>query len=117
MKTTGEAVGLTAEADRKKIKSDGYDLSFITVKILDKDGLTVPLSNNKIRFIIEGPGEIVATDNGDQTDFTPFNSRERNAFNGLCLVIVKGKKGQNGDITVIAESQDMKTAKIKISSN
>ena len=117
MKTTGEAVGLTAEADRKKIKSDGYDLSFITVKILDKDGLTVPLSNNKIRFSIEGPGEIVATDNGDQTDFTPFNSRERNAFNGLCLVIVKGKKGQNGDITVIAESQDMKTAKIKISSN
>ena len=112
VKTTGKAVGLTAEADRKTIKSDGYDLAFITVKIVDKDGLTVPLSNNKIRFSIEGPGEIVATDNGDQTDFTPFNSRERNAFNGLCLVIVKGIKGQKGNINIYTEADGLKAGKV-----
>ncbi|MHA4811131.1 hypothetical protein ACX0G9_23695 [Flavitalea flava] len=28
---------------------------------------------------MEGPGEIVATDNGDATDFKPFNSHERQA--------------------------------------
>lgn len=112
VKTTGKAVGLTAEADRKTIKSDGSDLSFITVKIVDKDGLTVPLSNNKIRFSIEGPGEIVATDNGDQTDFTPFNSRERNAFNGLCLVIVKGIKGQKGNINIYTEADGLKAGKV-----
>lgn len=114
VKTTGEAASLKVEADRKTIKSDGYDLSFITVKIVDKDGLTVPLSNNKIRFNIEGPGEIVATDNGDQTDFTPFNSRERNAFNGLCLVIVKGKKEQKGNITIYAEADGLKSGKVVV---
>ncbi|MHB9055106.1 MAG: beta-galactosidase GalB [Paludibacteraceae bacterium] len=114
VKTTGKAVGLTAEADHPVIKSDGNDLSFITIKIVDKDGLTVPLTNNLIRFSIEGPGEIVATDNGNPTDFTPFNSHERNAFNGLCLVIVKEGKGQKCAVTVYAESDGLKTAKTAI---
>jgi len=30
-------------------------------------------------------GTIVATDNGDPTSFVPFQSRERDAFNGLAL--------------------------------
>lgn len=114
VKTTGEAVGMTAEADHSVIKSDGYDLSFITIKIVDKDGLAVPLTNNSIRFSIEGPGEIVATDNGDPTDFTSFNSYERNAFNGLCLVIVKGKKGKKGSFIIHAESKGLKAAKVVI---
>lgn len=112
VKTTGKAESLTAEADKKKILADGSDLSFVTVKIVDKNGLPVPLTNNLIRFSIEGPGEIVATDNGDQADFTPFNSRERNAFNGLCLVIVIGKKGEKGNVTIHAESEGLKPTKV-----
>jgi beta-galactosidase len=68
MKTTGEASRLIATADRTTIASDGKDLSFITVQVSDAEGLLVPRSNNLIQFSIEGPGEIVATDNGDQTD-------------------------------------------------
>ncbi len=32
--------------------------------------------------------ELVATDNGDPTSFTPFQSAERESFNGLALAIV-----------------------------
>ena len=65
------------------------ELSFITVKVTDQNGIVVPDANNHIRFNIEGSGEIVATDNGNPADMTPFISTDRNVFNGYGLVIIK----------------------------
>ncbi len=62
----------------------------------------------KMWFEISGAGEIVATDNGNPADMVSFASKERNAFGGLALVIVRGKKGETGEmrLTVKAESLD-----------
>ena len=107
VQTTGEPARLALSADRPTIAADGADLSFITVRVEDQDGLTVPTANNKIKFTIEGAGEIIATDNGDATSFVSFQSRERPAFNGLALVIVRSKKGEPGAITVKAGSDGL----------
>jgi beta-galactosidase len=114
VRTTGAAAQLSLEADRSIIRSDGHDLSFITVKVKDGDGLLVPRAKNPIRFDIEGPGEIVVTDNGDPTCLEPFRSPERNAFNGLALVVVRAKPGHAGEITLKAESMGLKPAAIKL---
>jgi len=116
VKTTGAATKLLASADREIVNSDGKDLTFITVEIVDKDGLVVPRSNNSIEFSIDGPGEIVATDNGDATNMVSFASKEREAFNGLCLVIVRLKAGEKGEITVTAKSNGLKETQIKLQS-
>jgi beta-galactosidase len=94
VKTAGEPASFKLEPDRNTIRADGRDLSFVTVVVTDETGLTVPRANNRIHFDIEGPGEIVATDNGDPASFESFQSPDRNAFNGLCLAIVRGKPGQ-----------------------
>jgi len=117
VKTTAEASALKATADRNEIAADGKDLSFITIEITDKYGLMVPRSNNKIEFSIEGPGEIVATDNGNSMDMTAFPSHSREAFNGMALVIVKAKAGDKGTITVIAHSYGLEDGKVEIKSN
>jgi beta-galactosidase len=104
VKTAGDPNQLALQADRSLIQADGADLSFVRVEVRDKDGLIAPRANNLIQFSIDGPGEIVATDNGDPTSFRPFISQEREAFNGLCLVIVRGKLGMSGAITLRAES-------------
>jgi beta-galactosidase len=116
VKTTGAAARLTLQADRDKIHADGHDLSFITATVADKNGLLVPRARNHIRFEIEGPGEIVATDNGDATSFESFQAPEHDAFNGLALVIVRAKPGQTGTIVLKAESQVLATAAIKLRS-
>jgi beta-galactosidase len=115
MKTTGAASQLALEVDRNQIRADGDDLSFVTVAIADKDGLTVPRSKNRVRFSLEGPGEIVATDNGDATSFESFQSKEREAFNGLCLVIVRSKN-EPGTIKLTAVSDHLKSASAVIKS-
>ena len=115
VKTAGEPSGLKLQPDREVIQADGNDLSFVTVVVKDKAGLTVPRANNQIHFEIEGPGEIVATDNGDPTSFESFQSHDRKAFNGLFLVIVRGKAGQPGKINLTAKADGLKlgTASIK----
>jgi len=114
MKTTGPAAKLKLQADRNTIKADGQDLSFVTVTVADQDGLLVPRSHNQIHFDINGPGEIVATDNGDATSFESFQSHERKAYNGLCLVIVRAKAGESGNIMLRAASEGLATAEIPI---
>jgi beta-galactosidase len=114
VRTTGRATAISLSADRKTIKADGNDLVFVTVKIEDPNKQTVPRSNNLINFTVSGPGRIVATDNGDATDHTPFSSKSRKAFNGMCLVIVKADKNASGQLTVKAMSKGIKGAETTI---
>jgi len=116
VKTTDDPVRLEASADRNEILADGKDLAFITVRVTDKNGLTVPTANHPIKFEIKGPGEIVVTDNGDPTNFIPFPSHEREAFNGLALVIIRSKSGDSGSITVTAESPGLEEAQVVVKS-
>jgi len=76
---------------------------FITVRVEDCQGQLVPTA--KIPFQVrvdllheQGPpgqtgAALLATDNGDPTDFTPFPSARRHTFNGLGLAIVRGQPG------------------------
>lgn len=113
IKTTGEVTKLYLSADRAVIGPDN-DLAYITVRVEDKEGLTVPGAHPLIKFKVEGPGEIVATDNGDATSFVSFKSHERPAFNGLALVIVRAKKGMKGKFTVKADCDGLERAAVTL---
>ncbi len=114
MKTTGSAAKVELAADWSVIAADGRDLSFVTVKIADRDGLLVPRTDNLVEFRIEGPGEIVAVGNGNAASHEPFIASQRKAFNGLCLVVVRAKKGETGTITLSATSGGLQDAVIEL---
>ncbi len=114
MHTSGKASSLSVTADRSSVKSNGADLIYVTVKIEDKNQLPVPRTSNVINFSIEGPGKIIATDNGDATSHDSFQSPSKKAFNGMCLVIVAAEKGASGVIKVKAESKGLKGAAVII---
>jgi beta-galactosidase len=129
VRTAGAAARLSLQADRYKIRAGGKDLSFIMVRVVDAKGVLVPRADNEISFEMEGRGEIVATDNGDPADLRSFGSRERKAFNGMALVIVRampgwvvegarGRVAEDGRrasrITVTARSKGLGDARIVI---
>jgi beta-galactosidase len=116
VRTTERAARLTLKADHNVIKADGSDLSFITVSVTDTAGLLVPRSKNRIHFEIYGPGEIVAVDNGDATSHESFQSKERAAYNGLCLVVVRSQAGTPGSIKLRAYSEGLKAGVVTIRS-
>ncbi len=104
IRTTEKPEKLTVTPDRLSLNADGKDLSFVTVSIVDRNGLSVPDAHHFLEFAIEGPGEIIATDNGDPTDMTSFSAHHKNAFNGLCLVVVRTKANDPGEIRLSVKS-------------
>lgn len=114
VRTTGEAAEVRLVGDKEIVNADSEDLVFITADIVDERGDVVPRSKNLLQFAVEGPGEIVATDNGDANDLTSFVSLDKKAFNGKALAIVKAKKGAVGTITISVNSEGLKAGSIII---
>jgi beta-galactosidase len=77
----------------------------VNVSLRDAEGLVVPRVRNRVEFSVDGPGEIVAIDTGDETDFEDFKRPSRRVFNGWAQVIVRAKPGATGVITVTAKSE------------
>ncbi len=114
VETTGAPARLALEADRDRIGNDGRDLSFVTLRVLDAQGRPIRNADNRVRFQVEGPAELVATDNGDQRDLTAFPSPERDAYSGLALAIVRGLDGQSGTATVRVSSDGLPPASLQL---
>jgi len=114
IRTAGAPAGLTLTPDRPVIKGDGYDLSFITVRVVDANGVFCPLADNKIDFTVSGPGEIAAVDNGNAATTDPFQASWRRAFNGMALVIIRSAPGGSGDIELTATSAGLAPTQTQI---
>ena len=113
MKTSGKAARIELIADRKNLKANRKDLSFIKVRILDKDGIPVPDADNLLEFSVAGAGTIAGTDNGFQADTVSLKTKQRKAWKGLALVIVQSAQKQ-GNITVIAKSAGLKETRLSL---
>ncbi len=114
VETAGAAAALTLAPDRPTLRADRHDLVFVRVSVVDAAGRLAPRADNALRFTLAGPGEIVATDNGDPTDMTAFPSPERRAFNGLALVIVRARAGASGELRLSADGEGLIPAVISI---
>jgi beta-galactosidase len=110
VRTVGAPARVRLLPDRAAIRADGDDLSFITVRVEDKDGNLCPLADNLVRFHVEGAGRIAAVDNGNAATVEPFQAEQRKAFSGMALVIVRSERGRKGAIRVSAASEGLQAA-------
>ena len=111
--TAGKPHHIIAAADRQTVYSDGKDLSFITVKIVDKDGNLCPNADNELSFNISGEGKFIAVANGDPTSLQSFHVPRMKVFKGMLVVTVQSTK-QVGEITCIIKDKSLKGKIIKI---
>jgi beta-galactosidase len=112
-KTAGAPARIELVADRKLIKSDGKDLSFITVRVLDAAGNVVPNADNLVNFTIKGRGTLAGVDNGSQSSMESFKEPQRKAFHGLCLAIIQATQSP-GVVTVTAKADGLVPATVTI---
>lgn len=111
--TAGEPAQIRLTPDRSTIKSNGTDLSFVTVEILDKDGNLCPNADNLVKFEISGNGFIAGVDNGSPISLERFKDSKRKAFYGKCLVVLQNN-GKKGTIKLDAVAEGLKRAHIDI---
>ncbi len=107
MRTAGSPAKIRLTPDRNVIQDDYDDLSFVTVRVEDKDGNLCPVADNLVHFRVKGSGQIAAVDNGNAATVEPFQADQRKAFNGLALLIVRPKAGKKGSIHVVATADGL----------
>jgi beta-galactosidase len=114
--SAGEATQIKLSADRNKIKSDGQDLSYITVELTDNDGFCNPKAENQVSFEVNGPGTIAAVGNANPVSLESFQLPHRKGWHGRCMVVVKSNTN-SGKIILKATSPGLKSSSLEIESN
>ncbi|WP_405295687.1 glycoside hydrolase family 2 TIM barrel-domain containing protein [Algibacter sp. Ld11] len=104
--TAGKPAKIKLIADRSEIDADGKDLSFISVRVEDKDGNLCPNAENLVSFEVTGNGVLEAVGNGNSASLESFQENFIKAFYGKCLVIVKGST-ESGTINIKATSEGL----------
>ena len=111
IKTAGAPAKIILKQDRNRLITDGKDLGFITVDVVDKNGTLVPDADNLISFKVDGNAKVRAVDNGNPTSLESFQASFRKAFNGKCLVIIQSEK-LKGPVTLTATSDGLESATV-----
>ena len=90
--TAGKPVDLVATIDRDNIKSDGQDLSHITVELVDKDGNLVMTGDKEISVVVEGEGRLKGLDSGDLRVSDTFAKNTISTYFGKALITVQSSR-------------------------
>ena len=113
VKTAGKPHKIILETDRKTIKSNGEDLSFVTVSVVDKNGIPCPTATNQLQFEVTGKGTFRAACNGDATSLELFHLPTMKLFSGKLVVLVKSTK-EAGKIELKVSGKGLKKGIIEL---
>jgi beta-galactosidase len=113
LRTVGDPVRVRLTADRKSLRADGQDLSFINVEAVDANGQPHPNAEHQVTFRLQGPGAIAALGNGDMFSEEAYQGSQRKLFHGKALVVVRtARKG--GALTLTVTAPGLKEAAVQI---
>jgi beta-galactosidase len=111
MQTTGSPAQLALAADRKNLRADAQDLSFVVVELVDATGRRCFAADHEVEFTLSGPGTIAAIGSGDLSTTASYQANPRRVFQGRALVVVRTTQ-EAGEITLTATVQGLDHAQI-----
>jgi beta-galactosidase len=113
LSTAEQPVDIRLTADRKFVKANNEDVSYIMVELVDSKGRRDPKAENLIDFAVKGDGKIIGVGNANPLSLESFQQPYRKAWKGRCMVIVKAGKTA-GNITVTARSKGLKPVQLTL---
>src|SRR6185437_10416580 len=115
LRTAGAPARIVFTADKPTtaITPDWNDVRYLTATLVDANGTRIPDSSTMIHFTASGPGSVLAVDNGNMTDHTPFPAPERALYDGKVTALLRAT-GASGRITVTATADGLPPATLTL---
>jgi len=113
IKTAGKPFKIVLSPGVKTLKANGEDLSYVTVSVVDKNGIPCPTATNQLKFKVEGKGTYRAACNGDATSLELFHLPTMKLFSGKLVVLVQSKE-EAGEIKLSVSGKGLKKGKITL---
>lgn len=111
--TAGEEITLAAEADKTVLCADGEDLSFITVKLTDKDGVENLSASRKVTVSVEGAGTLAGFGSADPQSLRSYDDTEWETYDGYVMAAVRSGE-EEGKIEVVITAEGCGEKRIEI---
>ena len=111
--TAGRAHHLELIADRTTISPDGKDISFVTVRVVDKDGNLVPDDGRLLNFKVTGAGSFRAAASGNPASLDAFHLPRHHVFSGQLVALVQSAE-RAGEAVLTVSAKGLPSASIRI---
>ena len=103
LKTAGEPARLRLTPDRTMMTADGQSLTFVTIEVLDKNGILVPEAAIDCEAVVKGQGQLLAFASADLKDTEPYTSPRSKTWKGRALLVVRSTQ-KKGSVNVSIKS-------------
>ena len=113
VRTAGRAHHLELSADRTTIAPDGKDISFVTVRVVDKDGNLVPDDGRLLNFKVTGAGSFRAAASGNPASLDAFHLPRHHVFSGQLVALVQSAE-RAGEAVLTVSAKGLPSASIRI---
>ena len=115
LKTAGEPACLRLIPDRTVMAADGQSLTFVTIEVVDKDGIPVPEAVIFCEAVVKGAGTLLAFASADLKDTEPYTSPRVKTWKGRALLVIRStQKGGSVNVTI---KSSLPTASLTLKSN
>ena len=99
--TAGEPAHLRLTPDKKTMKYDGQDLTFVTVEVVDGKGNVCPEAAIDCEAVVKGAGQLLAFASADLKDREPTTSPRVTTWKGRAMMVIRsGKKRGKTQISI-----------------
>ena len=89
------------------------ELTFVSMTALDDQGLPVENANRLVRVTVKGAA-LLGLDNGDASDYTPYQHHERRLFSGKLLAVVKPVAGKEWTLEAAFVDEDIPVRRVNL---
>ena len=113
VRTAGRPHHLELSADRTTISPDGKDISFVTVRVVDKDGNLIPDDGRLLNFKVTGAGSFRAAASGNPASLDAFHLPRHHVFSGQLVALVQSAE-RTGEAVLTVSAKGLPSASIRI---
>jgi len=113
LRSAGPAAKIRLVADRKTLRADRNDLSYVSMEITDAEGNLLPDAALPVRFSVSGEGELAAVGSGSPNKPESFRGPLRTTWRGRAMAILRPKGGA-GVIKLRADAEGLSEGEIQL---
>jgi beta-galactosidase len=113
-KSAGPELNLQLKADRTQMKMNDAELTYVTIELVDNNGILKPTADRKVSVKVDGAGILQGLGSGSPSSEEDYFASENTTYDGRILAVIRPAEPGTIQVTVKAEGCASKTVKIEV---